>query len=158
MAARSFGLATKISDCPCGPRFSVDSETINGALLVWCNHGEAFSHYPGEGVVIPAKGLQRYTHWGEMDTCCDASLAMHPDKQCHISSTVCQMNQRRAGDGSGGKTKQEESVLGCGGLLSAPCRHIKCPLINFILITECRKTRPLLIDVALIYASENCIG
>lgn len=77
-----------------------------------------------------------------MDTCCDASLAMHPDKQCHISSTVCHMNQRRAGDGS-------------GGLLSAPCRHIKCPLINFIFITEWRKTRPLLIDVALIYASEN---
>lgn len=38
------------------------------------------------------------------------------------------------------------------GLLSNPYPHVKYPLINFVLITECRKTRSLLIHAVLIYA------
>lgn len=56
------------------------------------------------------------------------------------------------------KKKRIIPFLRWEGLLSAPCPHVEYPLINSVLITECRKTRPLLIYVALIYASENYTG
>lgn len=70
------------------------------------------------------------------------------------------LKQCRAGEGNGEKTEERESFLSFdeGGLLSAPCPNVEYPLINFVLITECRKARPLLIYVALIYASENYTG
>lgn len=156
MAVRSLGLATQISDCPCGLRFS-------GSSRVYCNHGEAFPHYQGD------KCLQRYPHWGETATFSAASLTVYPEKQCHTGSswlTVSQMslrdlNQHRAGEGNGEKKNRRKGIipfLWWGGLLLALCPHVKYPLINFVLITECRETRPLLIYVALIYASENYTG